>query len=195
MTRRASPSWRVLLAMAAAASLSLTARHSSSTTTVERQAAIVARALSYEQTLDERVGKQALGIAVLYLQGHDGSERCAREWTDGFSRIANVQIRDRDIALKLLAYSAEGVRKARASSIHVFVVCGGLNSELPEISRAARANRILTVGALLAYVEQSMTLGVFPEDGKYKIVVNLRAAADERVTFSSAMLRLARIIR
>ena len=40
-----------------------------------------------------------------------------------------------------------------------------------------------------------MTFGVFNESGKYQMVVNLRVAAAEGITFSSSMLKLARVIR
>jgi hypothetical protein len=169
---------------------------SSAASPVEREAAIVVRALSYEKTLGERVGKGRVGIGILYRAERAASERCAREWRAAFGTIANVKVQDRPIAVSSLPYTQEtAARGAQTSDVHVLVVCDELGAELGDIARLARTQRILTVGTAFAYVEQKLTLGVFQSEGKYRIVVNLRAAGEERVHFSSAMLKLARIIR
>lgn len=161
----------------------------------EREAAIVSRALAFERSLDERVGGGAIGIAVIHKPADPASERCASDWRDGFAALSSVKIQDRNVILKVLPYSAEATSKARAGGIHVFVVCPGLHQESGEITRISRAQRILTVGTLLSYVEQSMTFGVFREQEKFQMVVNLRVAAAEGVSFSSSMLKLARVLR
>lgn len=162
---------------------------------VEREAAIVSRALAFERSLDERVGDRPIGIAVIHKAEDANSERCARDWREGFAALSNVKIRDRSVTLKVVPYSPDALAKLRANEIAVFVVCSGLSQEASEITRVSRAQRILTVGTVLSYVEQSMTFGVFPEAGKYRMVVNLRAGAAERITFSSSMLKLARVLR
>lgn len=161
----------------------------------EREAAVVSRALGFERSLDERVGSGTIGIAVIHKPRDAQSESCSREWNSGFAALSNVKIQDRGVVLKSFAYSEAGVSKARANGIHVFVVCPGLSQETGEITRASRAQRILTVGTLVPYVEQSMAFGVFREQEKLQMVVNLRVAAGEGVTFSSSMLRLARVLR
>jgi hypothetical protein len=161
----------------------------------EREAAIVSRALTFERSLNERVGDRVIGIAVLHRSADAASERCAAEWQAGFAPLSGVKIQDRNLAFKSLSYSAEAIGSARASGIHVFVVCPGLSQEAAEITRASRSQRILTVGTLLSYVEQSMTFGVFREQDRYQMVVNLRTASAEGVTFSSSMLKLARVLR
>lgn len=186
---------RLLLGLLSALPATLVAPTSAPASSVDREAAIVARALAYEKTLDERVGRRAIGIAVVHKPKHESSELCAKQWYDGFAALANVKIQDRGVTLKSLPYSLDAIRRAREASIDVFVVCDGLGAEAPEITRVSRSQRVLTVGVLPTYVEQSMTLGVFREDGKYQIVVNLRSAAEERVAFSSSMLKLARVLR
>jgi hypothetical protein len=162
---------------------------------VEREAAIVSRALAFERTLDSRVGRSSIGIAVIHKPQDAASERCGREWREGFSALANVKIQDRNVTLTSLPYNAEAVSRARSQGVDVFIVCSGLTQESNEISRASRAQHILTVGTLLPYVEQNMAFGVFQEQGKYHMVVNLRVAAAEGVSFSSSMLKLARVLR
>lgn len=162
---------------------------------VEREAAIVARALAFERSLPERVGAGAIGIAILHKPQDAGSEQCARDWRDGFAALANVKIQDRSIALKVLPSGANGARVARDNGVHVLVVCPGLMPDLPEITRISRTQRILTVGTVPPYIEQNLTFGVFREEDKLKMVVNLRAALAEGVNFSSGMLKLARIVR
>ncbi len=161
----------------------------------EREAAIVSRALTFERTLDARVGDRPIGIAVIHKAQDVASERCANEWREGFTSLANVKIQNRSVMLKGIPYSVEAIARARALGIDVFVVCPGLSQEVVEITRVSRAQQILTVGTLPSYVEQSMTFGVFHDQGKYHMVINLRAASAEGVTFSANMLKLARIVR
>ncbi|HYO94371.1 MAG TPA: YfiR family protein [Polyangiaceae bacterium] len=145
--------------------------------------------------MDERVGNRPIGITVIHKAQDANSERCAREWRDGFAALSNVKIRDRSVTLRVIPFTSEGVGKNAAGDVAVFVVCSGLSQESAEIARVSRAHRILTVGTVLSYVEQNMTFGVFPEAGKYQMVVNLRVAAAERITFSSSLLKLARVLR
>lgn len=161
----------------------------------EREAAIVSRALAFERTLNDRVGRGSIGIAVIHKPHDAASERCGRDWREGFTALASVKIQDRNVTLTSLPYSAEGVGRARAQGVDVFIVCSGLAQESNEITRASRAQHILTVGTVVHYVEQNMSFGVFQEEGKYRMVVNLRFAAAEGVSFSSSMLKLARVLR
>jgi hypothetical protein len=159
-----------------------------------QRAAILARVLSYERTLQDRIGP-SLEIGVLFKQGDSDSERGAREWHGSLGLLADVKIKNNVLRSHVIAYDPQIVELINDIGIDAIVVSAGLNSELTEISSMARAKRILTVGDVASYLERHLTLGIFYEAERYEIVVNLTAAAQERVVFSSNMLKLARVIR
>jgi hypothetical protein len=73
-------------------------------------------------------------------------------------------------------------------------VCEGLEAEAVEIRRLARATNGMTVGTSEASVRKGMSVGVFSERNRYRLVVNLGAMKEEGVALSAQLLRLATVI-
>src|SRR5262249_52712736 len=59
-----------------------------------REAAVLARVLSYELTLEERAG-DAVGVAIVYKRGDAASEANADEWLRALGELSSVKIKDR----------------------------------------------------------------------------------------------------
>jgi hypothetical protein len=163
--------------------------------TKARNAAILARALSFELTLDERVGP-TVTVAVIYKGGDRKSEANADEWIDAFRGLASVRIKDRPLSAIKLAYSSAAVASAiERDGADVLLVADGLAAEVAAIAKLARSRHVLTAGNALADVAKDLTLCVTDEGDKVKIVVNLNAAQLEGIRFSSNLLKLATLIR
>jgi hypothetical protein len=160
-----------------------------------RNAAILARALSFELTLDERVGS-AVTIAVIYKGGDRRSEANADEWIDAFRAIASVRIKDRPLSAVKVAYTARDATNAiDHDGADVLLVADGLTPELQAIAQIARSRHVLTAGNNLGDVAKELTLCITDEGDKVKIVVNLNAGHLEGIRFSSNLLKLATLIR
>ncbi len=160
-----------------------------------RNAAILARVLSFELSLDERVGP-SVGVAVIYKRGDPASEANAEEWLQGLAELAAVRIKDRPFFAIKVVYAPDALRAAiDQGGIDVLLVADGLTAESEVIAKLARAKHVLTAGNAASYVERDMTLCVTEQGGNIKIIVNLNAAHLEGIRFSSSLLKLATIIR
>lgn len=160
-----------------------------------RSAAVLARVLSFELSLDERVGP-SIGVAVVYRRGDPVSESNADDWIQAFAQLSSVRIKDRPLfAVKIAFAPTELVAQIDRQGIDVLLVADGLAAETEAIARVARAKHVLTAGNPPSYVERDLTLCVTEQNGTTEIIVNLKAARLEGVQFSSNLLKLARIIR
>ena len=160
-----------------------------------RNAAILARVLSFELSLDERVGP-SVGVAVVYKPGDRLSEANADEWIQGLAELVAVKIKDRPLFAVKVPYTSGALLEAiDRQGIDVLLVADGLAAESEAIARLARSKHVLTAGNTISYVEKDMTLCVTEQGGNIKIIVNLNAARLEGIRFSSNLLKLATIIR
>jgi YfiR/HmsC-like len=160
-----------------------------------RHAAILARVLSYELTLEERVG-DSIGVAVIYKRGDAASEANADDWLQGLAELSSVKIKDRPFFAVKVPYGISVLDAAiTKDGIDVLLVADGLNAESSAIAQLARSRRVLTVGNTLSYVQTNMTLCVTEEADKIKIFINLNVAQLEGIRFSSRLLSLASLIR
>jgi hypothetical protein len=162
----------------------------------EREAVILGRAFAYDYNLKSRAG-EALVLGVAFNPQDSSSQSAADAWFDSFKALAGVKIQGLPLKIIRVPYSNAGALHAsvQGQGIDILFVCNGLEAALSAISGLSHAEKVLTVAATQAMVEQGLALGVFENGGKVEIVVNLPAAGKEGVTFSSDLLRLARIIR
>lgn len=162
----------------------------------EREAVILGRAFAYDYNLKSRAGG-ALVLGVVFNPQDSNSQSAADAWFESFKALAGVKIQG--LPLKVIRVPFSGAAALHASvqnqGIDILFVCDGLESSLSAINGLSHAEKVLTVAATEPMVEQGLALGVFANSGKVEIVVNLPAAGLEGVSFSSDLLRLARIIR
>jgi hypothetical protein len=159
-----------------------------------RHAAILARVLSYELTLDERAG-ESVAIAVIYRRDDPMSEANADEWLQGLAEIAPVKVKDRPLSSFKVPYGLSELNAVIDRGADVLLVADGLSSEVLSIAQVARSRRVLTAANSVAYVQKDLTLCVTNEGEKTRIFINLNAANSERIRFGSRLLALATIIR
>jgi hypothetical protein len=161
-----------------------------------RAAAIFARVLSYELTLDQRAGDE-VGVVVVYKRGDTASQATADEWLRALNQLSAVKIKNRRFFALKIAYDAVELRSLiQQRGVDVLLASDGLTDEDARgLSELSRAQSVLSAANSPPYVEGNMTLCVTEKDGKPHIIINLRAAKLEGIRFSSSLLQLARIIR
>ena len=188
---RAGRTWRCLL-LGVLASLWLA---SAAQANRSRNAAILARVLSFELTLEERAGGSVV-VAVIYKRGDARSEANANEWLEGLHSLASVRIKDRPFSATKVAYgTAELAAAIDRGGADVLLVADGLTAELDAIAELARSRHVLTASNNVADVAKAVTLCVTDDGDKIKIVINLNTARLEGIRFSSNLLKLATLIR
>jgi len=161
----------------------------------KRNAAILARVLSYELTLDDRAGK-SVGVAVVYKRGDPASERNASDWFDALNELSSVRIKDKPFFVLKVAYvPSDLVAAIDAQGVDVLLVADGLNAEVDAVARLARSKHVLSASNDPAHVERDLTVCVVEQDDKLKVVINLQSAQREGIRFSSNLLKVAKLIR
>ena len=160
----------------------------------ERQAAIIARALSYERTLGARTGQKLL-IAIVYDQRVPASTADARAWLQGFDALEGITVNGNPIEAVTQAWDSSDSTLLRSGAADVLLVCEGMREQLGNIASYTGSQRILSVGSTRAYLDYACSLGVFAVGEKLRITVNLSVAEREHVKFSSRLLELADIVR
>jgi YfiR/HmsC-like len=159
-----------------------------------RHAAIVARVLGYELTLEERAGN-SVEIAVVYRADDATSEANADDWLYALHELLPVNVKNRPLLASKVPYGINELKAAIDGGADMLLVADGLQAETPWIAKVARSRHVLTAGDSPAYVQQGLTLCVTEEAGKTKILINLNAANAEGVRFGSRLLALASLIR
>jgi hypothetical protein len=161
-----------------------------------RSGAILARVLSYELTLEHRAGEN-IGVVIVYKKGDSASQATADEWHRALSELSSVKIKNRSLFAITAAYDAPALgRLIEERGADVLLASNGLSTEeMLGLSRLAQTNQLLSAGNSVEQVDQYLTLCVTEGDGKPEIVINLKTARLEGISFSSNLLRLARVIR
>jgi hypothetical protein len=161
---------------------------------ISRHAAVIARVLSYELTLEERAG-DSIEIAVVYLRGNPTSEANADDWFRALRDLLPVNVKKRPLLVSKVGYGIGDLTAAIDKGADVLLVTDGLKGEAASIAQIARARHVLTAGNSPDYVQTELTLCIVDEGEKTKILINLNTANSERIRFSSRLLALAQIIR
>jgi hypothetical protein len=160
-----------------------------------REAAILARVLSYELTLDERAG-EAIGIAVVYKAGNAISEGNADSWYQALTSLGALRIKGRRVFVLKLAHDPKALAATvDREGVDVILASRGLEGELDAIASLARSRRVLTAADSVDYLKRSSTVCVTQEGDKPKIYISLNNAEQERIRFSSNLLKLTTIVR
>ncbi len=160
----------------------------------KRQAAVLARVLSYELTLGERAGSR-VGIAVVYKPGDAKSEINAEEWSSALRELTALRIKDKPFFILKVAYAPNALLSAiENDGVDLLLLADGLGAELDAITRLTRAKRVLSASNDAAYAQKDVTVCVTEVEGKVKIVINLSSADKETIRFSSNLLKLATIL-
>jgi hypothetical protein len=162
----------------------------------DKRVTMLTRALAYDYSLRTRA-RDSLVVALIYKPGSPTSEAAADSLFKSFKALNGVKVQGfSPAAVKMPFESAESLKAAvSAQGVDVVMVCEGLDAEVVAVREVCRALKVMSVGEKLSYVEAGLTIGVIEAGGKPGMVVNLGAAAAENVSFSSELLKLAKVIR
>ncbi|HXU74577.1 MAG TPA: YfiR family protein [Polyangia bacterium] len=162
----------------------------------DKQAVILARALAYDDNLRGRAG-DTLVVGVIFKPGAGGSESAADGMVRAFKALEGVKVQNLPLRVVKLAYSSKDALHSAVSSqgIDALYVCPGLEGDQGGIRDESHRDHILTIASREDQLSAGLSLGVFTYDGKTTIAVNLPVSKEEGASFSSELLRLARVIR
>jgi len=161
-----------------------------------RFATFLARMLTYDSNLKKRAGAK-LSIAVLYDGTSPASTTQGAELAAALKNLELVRILDLPVeTLGIAVTDASELEKvAQAQGIDAFVVSDGLEKQNALIRKVSEKGKIVTVGTSSTQVRAGISIAVYLENGKSKILVNLPASRSEGVAFGGELLGLAEVIQ
>jgi hypothetical protein len=162
----------------------------------EKQAVILTRSLAYDTNLRGRAGS-TLVIAVLYKPGAGDAESVAADTFRAFKTLEGIKVQDLPISVVKLAYASKEALKSAigAQGIDAIYCCPSLEAELGAIREVSHQQHVLTLASREAFIRAGLSIGVFPNEGKATIMINLAASREEGASLSSDLLRLATVLR
>jgi hypothetical protein len=162
---------------------------------VEVQAPLMAKILSYDRALPSRSGA-AVNIAVLYQGGFPDSRTLGRELLRTFEHRAFASIAGRTATYHPLVYeSPQQLRDFLAThGIHVLYLTPLRAVDAEVVIRVAQAEAIATFTPVREHMRAGAAVGLVLQEGRPRMLVNVKAARAQGMDLSAQLLRLAEIV-
>jgi hypothetical protein len=161
-----------------------------------KQAIFLARVIAYDTNLRARAGA-TVNIAVLAKRGDRESETMADAIVKAFAPLETSTLQGLRVRISRLVFGGRDSldRVVREGGIDALYVCSSLDANLADIEAVSHARKVLTLASQESYLQGGLALGVFEEQGRNTIVVNLEASREEGVGFGPELLRLATVLK
>lgn len=161
---------------------------------ISLQVDLLGRVAAYEQRYSSQADSEAV-VLIVVRRGHAESLRAAGQIEAGMRRsptLGGRRVRTEHHSFT----SAAALRTAvDQSSAAIAYVTPGLGEQTGAIAQALDGAPVLSVSAIGADAERGIVLAFELVAARPTLVVNLRHARRQRVSFSSQFLRLARVIQ
>lgn len=160
---------------------------------VHLQVQLLTRVVQYDRSFGSRAGASAL-ILVVNKPGNAASARTAGQIADALRRLPNLG--GVPVTVEQVAYGGAGALAARVAERGACIVylSTGLSSDVPAIAGALSGRAVLSVSASDSDATEGAVLAFELVEARPRLVVNLARARQQRISFSSQLLRLARVI-
>ena len=160
-----------------------------------RQASILTRALAYDRNMKDRAG-EAVVVGIVYKAGNNTSEGLANELLAAFRQLEKFAVHG--LPFKAVRVAYEGVPAladaTRAGGIDAVYICPGMDNDIAAIAALAEERKMLTFASREDQIKRGLAVGVFEQDGKPAISLNLGASQREGAAFSSDLVRLSKVV-
>ena len=151
--------------------------------------------LAFDRELPKRAGTEIV-IGLLYQERVRQSWLAKDEFMRAVQKSSIKKIHDRPVRVVPIAYDRiTSLSEALAErEIDVLYVAPLRATDLKEIVREVRRQKIMTLTGVPEYVEAGLSVGLALEGDSPEILVNLAASKAEGANFHAQLLRLARLV-
>jgi hypothetical protein len=167
-----------------------------STLTPLRRAVILSRIISYDKDLIG--GAETFTVAVLAKPGNPSSVAEANALFTAFVQVgAEAKLNGALLKAARLDFTDQaafeaGLVKFGAKAVYL---TEGLEADVDKIKQSTRKRSVLSMCGQAAVVRAGISVGVYVQEDKSRMSVNLTASQAEGISFPPEFLRLAEIVR
>lgn len=155
---------------------------------------VLLRALTYDRAKVVKPGTE-LVLGIAYDPGKAASLREHRTLVDALAskglKYEGKPVRVTSVAVGSDTTPSEALEK---TPVQLLLIVDGLDDRLPDLLEASRAAKVLPMTLDEERVKAGVPLGVVLQDGRPKIIVNLKAAKAWSMDLSAALLQLAKVV-
>lgn len=160
---------------------------------MQLQAQLTGRLGSFDRNFPARAGGVAR-VLVLHKSGGAESEASATSFAKAIADIHTVGGITATVEEAAYVDGPKLADRCRAQKIAVVYFAVGLEGEMARASGALVGVDILTIGATASYATNGAVVAFDLEEARPKLVLNLKSARAQNVSFKSELLKLARIV-
>jgi hypothetical protein len=161
---------------------------------VGRQAELTVRVAAYDRNLHAR--SHGVVRVVILVNPDDPDSRSVGAQMDAalrrFDVIAGLPY---DIVTRPFSSGAELAALVRQDHVSIVYVTQGLDAKLPELVAALNGLDVLSVAAVVRFVDQGVVLGFDLVSAKPTLVLNLPQAGRQNVSIEATVLHLMKVIQ
>jgi hypothetical protein len=165
--------------------------------THDKQALVVLRLLAYDRELARRSSSKVV-VAVVRDDRDPASRRSAVALADALRSGARaVTVVGKPVAVVEVAAGALLGDRLRDLRVDAMILATGLEGELDDVVRAARARPCLTFGVVPAYMRQGVAIVLGTDDRLRRITisVDLEASRAQGARLSAELLSVAKVVK
>lgn len=160
---------------------------------VPLQAQLSGRIGAFDRNFQARAGTVAR-VLVLHKDGNADSVSAATAFAKAIGELHQIGGLDATVEEAAFTDGAKLAARCRAQRIALVYFAGGLESEMARVATALVGVDVLTIGGSSAYAAQGSVVAFDLEEARPKVVLNLRSAKAQNVSFKAELLKLARIV-
>ncbi len=160
---------------------------------ISLQVQLVARLAAFDRNFAARAGKTA-NILVVRKASDAGSVAETASLTKLLSETKDIGGLPPKIDQADFSDAAKVVEKAKNGKYAIVYFTTGLEGEMGKIADGFAGADMLTIGTTAKHAENGAVVGIGLEEARPKLVLNLKRAKAQNVSFKAELLKLARVI-
>lgn len=157
------------------------------------QAQLLARLASFDRSFAARAGAVAK-VALHHKAKDQESSAITSAVAKAIGSLGEVGGLRPELSVAELGDPAKLAERCAAERLAVLYFGPGTEPDMAAVAKSLAGVDVLSVGGSGAHAERGAVVGFDVEEGRPRIVVNLRSAKAQKVAFRAELLKLARVI-
>ena len=156
------------------------------------QADLSGKVAAYDRNFGARAGETAK-ILILTKSGDALSTRIGTQAQKAFSELPDFGGLAHSETVATYSSATELASACKTKKYAAVYLTPGFDGDVAAIAEALKGINVLTISAVPGYVPKGIVLGFDTDSGKSKLLVNLKQAKEQSVSFKPEMLKLMKV--